>query len=194
LGELDEAQLRAHPTPTRMSMDVAQDYLDAWAALTSPDPISLAAYPHEHPHASRWLKLAMQLMTRRFPDKRHGMCYWDHALLSRVPKRGPEASRIIGYTMSETFVLGDLVGDWFLFGRLLRMASDRNPQPLIALSGDLMSIPGSEAKLTPFGEQVLKGEVSNYPVNPIDDWAAGVRLTSDDGQLWFNDGGKLIHA
>ena len=194
LGELDEAQMRVAPEPKPMSDEVAQQYLNAWATLTSPDPTLLAGYAREHPEASRWLRLAMQLMTRRFPDKRTGLSYWDHALLSRVKARGPEVSRIIGYTMSETFVLGDLVGDWYLFGRMLRLGDTRNPQPLITLSGDTTSIPHTEAALTPFGEEVLKGKASNYPANPIDDWAAGVRLSSAEGALWFNDGGKLVQG
>jgi hypothetical protein len=41
---------------------------------------------------------------------------------------------------------------------------------------------------------VLKGAASNYPANPIDDWAAGVRLSSANGEMWFNDGGKLVRA
>jgi len=194
LGELNEAQMRAAPEPKPMHDDVAQQYLNAWAALTSPDPMLLAGFAREHPEASRWLKLAMQLMTRRFPDKRNGLSYWDHALLSRIEARGPEVSRIIGFTMAETFDQGDLVGDWYLFGRLLRLGSAQNPQPLITLSGDQMSIRHTEAALTPFGTEVLKGKASNYPANPIEDWAAGVKLSSAEGALWFNDGGKLIKA
>jgi len=61
---------------------------------------------------------------------------------------------------------------------------------LIALSGDQASIRNTEAVLTPFGIEVLKGTTSNYPANPIEDWAAGVKLSSEQGALWFNDGGK----
>jgi hypothetical protein len=194
LGELNDLQLRASPEPRPMRDEVAQQYLNAWAALVSPDPASLVNFAREHPEAGRWLKLAMQLMTRRYPDKRNGLSYWDHALLSRVEKRGPEVSRIIGYTMAETYQQGDLVGDWYLFGRLLRMAEARNPKPLLTLSGSQTTIHQTEAALTPFGIEVLKGAASNYPANPIDDWAAGVRLSSEEGALWFNDGGKLIRA
>ena len=192
LGELDEEQLRAAPEPVPMSIDTAQEYLNAWQALTSPDPQELAGFAREHPETNRWLKLAMQLMTRRFPDKRSGLTYWDHALLSRVATRGPSVSNIIGFTMAETFVQGDAVGDWYLFGRLLRLASARNKQPLVKLSGDRVRILGTEAVLTPFGEQVLKGTASNHPTNPIEDWAAGVKLSSADGVLWFNDGGRIV--
>jgi hypothetical protein len=192
LGELDEAQMRRATEPVAMSVDEAQQYLNAWAALTSSDPADLAAFAREHPEANRWLRLAMPLMSRRFPDKRSGLNYWDHALLSRVAARGPAVSHIIGFTMAETFAQGDVVGDWYLFGRLLRLA--RGPQPLLTLSGGQASIRNTEAALTPFGGEVLKGAASNYPANPIDDWAAGVKLSSSDGTLWFNDGGKLVRS
>jgi hypothetical protein len=71
------------------------------------------------------------------------------------------------------------------------MGSAHNNQPLITLSGDQMSIRNTEAVLTPFGQEVLRGAASNYPTNPIDDWAAGVRLSSAEGAVWFNDGGKV---
>ena len=101
---------------------------------------------------------------------------------------------IIGYTMTDTFEFGDLVGDWYLFGRMLRLGSESNPHPLLKLSGDLTSIHSTEAVLTPFGEEVLAGTASNYPANPIDDWAGGVRLSSEQGALWFNDGGRLVRG
>jgi uncharacterized protein DUF1835 len=194
LGELDEEQMRAHPEPLAIPVEISQQYLGAWSALTSPDPALLVGFPVQHSQASSWLKLSMRLMTRRYPDKRTGLSYWDHALLSRVKARGPEVSRIIGYTMAETFEFGDLVGDWYLFGRMLRLGSERNPQPLLTLSGELTSIRSAEAVLTPFGEEVLAGTASNYPANPIDDWAAGVRLSSEAGGLWFNDGGRLVRG
>jgi hypothetical protein len=194
LGELDEAQMREHPEPQPLGADQVQHYLGAWAALTSHDPNDLVNFSRDHPAANSWLKLAMRLMTRRFPDKRTGLPYWDHALLSRVEKFGPAVSRVIGYTMAETFEFGDLVGDWYLFGRLLKLGDARNAQPLLELSGDLVSLHNTEAKLTPFGADVLKGAASNYPTNDIDEWAAGVRLSSAERKLWFNDGGRLVRG
>ncbi len=194
LGELDEEQMRAHAEPMTIPAEIAQQYLGAWSAITSPNPALLVGFAVQHSQASSWLKLAMRLMTRRFPDKRTGLTYWDHALLARVKAHGPELSRIIGYTMAETFEFGDLVGDSYLFGRMLRLGSERNPHPLLTLSGDFTSMRSTEAVLTPFGEEVLAGTASNYPANPIDDWAGGVRLSSEQGALWFNDGGKLVRG
>jgi hypothetical protein len=194
LGELDESQLREAPEPVPMSPVIARQYLDAWSALTAPNPRLLIGFAQAHPDANNWLKLAMRLMTRRFPDKRTGLCYWDQALLSRVAKLGPGVSQIIGYTMAETYEFGDLVGDWYLFGRLLKMGGAGNPKPLLKISGDQQSLRNTEAAITPFGEAVLRGEASNFPDNPIEDWAGGIHLTSEANQVWFNDGGRLVRA
>jgi hypothetical protein len=194
LGELDEAQLREAPEPVPMTPVAVRQYLDAWSALTASNPRMLIGFAQAHPDANNWLKLAMRLMTRRFPDKRTGLTYWDQALLSRVAKVGPEVSRIIGYTMAETYEFGDLVGDWYLFGRILRMGNGNNPKPLLTLNGDQQSIRNTEAVLTPFGEAILKGEASNYPDNPIDEWAGGIHLSSKANELWFNDGGRLVRG
>ena len=35
LGELDESQMREHPEPQPLDVDVIQHYLNAWGALTS---------------------------------------------------------------------------------------------------------------------------------------------------------------
>jgi len=48
--------------------------------------------------------------------------------------------------------------------------------------------------LTPFGLDVVECRVANYPTNPIDDWASGVRLSSADGELWFREDGKLVRV
>jgi hypothetical protein len=46
--------------------------------------------------------------------------------------------------------------------------------------------------LTAFGEAVLDGRASNFPANPIDDWAGGVHLSSITGNVWLNDNGRLV--
>jgi hypothetical protein len=48
------------------------------------------------------------------------------------------------------------------------------------------------AWLTPFGEEVLDGRESNYPTNPIDDNAAGVKLSSAEAKLWFRSGARIV--
>jgi hypothetical protein len=191
-GELNEENMSDHPEPVPLSRDVMSNYFDAWEALTSHEPIQIERFSEDHPTANQWLKQAMQRMLRRFPDKRSGLPYWDLKLLENVRRHGPRAVRIIGHTMGENWENGDLVGDWYLFGRLLRMSDERLPKPLLTISGDRRAMRGTEVALTSFGEAVAEGRQSNYLANPIEDWVAGVRLSSADGALWVRDGEKLV--
>jgi len=190
MGELEAGQLRDYPEPRPLSGEELRDYRDAWAALVSSDPTLLGEFAKSHPDAIPWLSGAMQMMLRRFPDRQSGLPHWDRELLEGVKRHAPNAARAIGYTMTRQWADADLTGDWYLFGRLLRMG--RAPTPLVEVSGDIGNMRATEVKLTPFGLDVLEGRASNYPANPIDDWAAGVRLSSRDGNLWFNDNGKLV--
>ena len=194
MGELNEEQMRDHPEPVSLSKDALDDYRAAWRALTSEDPTGFERFASERPSANTWLKNAMQLMLRRFPDVRTGLTHWDSVLLKFARSHGPRVARIIGFTMARTWDDGDLTGDSYLFGRLLRLGDERLPKPLVALTGDRTSMRNLDVALTAFGEEVLEGRASNYPANPIEDWAAGVKLSSKEGKLWFNDGGRIVNG
>jgi len=192
LGELDPEQLRRHPAPRPLSREELGDYRDAWAALVSDDPASLDDFSRTHASASPWLKGALQLMLRRYPDCQSGLPHWDRELLAAVKQYAPRAARAIGYTLTREWGDADLTGDWYLYGRMLGMS--RLPQPLLEFTSDLGDMRAAEVRLTPFGLDVLEGRESNYPTNPIEDWAAGVRLSSREGALWFNDAGRLVRG
>jgi len=66
------------------------------------------------------------------------------------------------------------------------------PRPLVAFTGNRTRMRELDVALTAFGEAVLDGAASNYLTNPIDEWAGGVRLSSADSALWFNDDGLLV--
>lgn len=107
----------------------------------------------------------------------------------------PNAARVVGHTMVDTWDDADLMGDLYLFGRMLRLADSRWPVPLLEITGDRTNMRDVQVTLTPFGRDVLEGKASNYPTNPIDDWASGVKLSSADGRvLWFGDGTRLIRV
>lgn len=191
-GELNPRHMSEHPEPTAISVSAARDYRAAWAALTSPDPALIERFSESHPSANQWLKRAMRLLLRRFPDKRSGLSWWDFELLTHVRSHGPKAARVIGYTMTDSFDDADLTGDLYLFGRLLGLGAPELRAPLLEISGDWSKIREVQVALTPFGVDVLEGRTSSYPTNPIEDWASGVKLSSGDGSLWFRDGDRLI--
>jgi hypothetical protein len=93
--------------------------------------------------------------------------------------------------MTENWNDADLVGDYYLFGRLLRMGAENLPMPLLELKGEKSNMRATEVQLTPFGLDVLEGRASNFPANPVEEWAAGVQLSSSRGLLWFRDGDRL---
>jgi len=194
IGELKDEQAADHPAPVALTDDALTDYRIAWAAMTSADPALLESFSRDRPNANRWLLETMPLMLRRFPDQVTGLSYWDHMLLTKVRDHAPNTARVIGSTMCDNFADADLTGDMYLFGRLFRLADERQPKPLITLVGDEPHMLKIRVWLTPFGEEVLAGAASNYPANPIDDWAAGVRLSSAEGVLWLRDGGKIVRA
>jgi len=193
MGELNEAQMSDHPEAVPLSPEGLADYRAAWRALSSADPTAFERFAGERPSANRWLRQAMQLMLRRFPDKQSGLAYWDRKLLSLTREHGTRAARIIGHGLAQQSDDADLTGDMYLFGRMLRLGDERLPQPLLKLTGDRTQMRNTEVMLTPFGEAVLDGKASNYPTNPIDDWAGGVKLSSA-GAVWFNDGGKVVRG
>lgn len=192
MGELNEEHLSNEPAPTALSAQIIRDYASAWAALTSPDPSVIANFGDSHPQANRWLREAMNKMLRRYPTQQTGLAYWDFELLRKTREQGSKAVRIIAHAMHEDFYDGDLTGDWYLFGRLLRLGDSRLPKPLLRLTGDTRHMRHTEVALTPFGEAVLDGRASNFPANPIDDWAGGVHLSSITGNVWLNDNGRLV--
>jgi hypothetical protein len=194
MGVLNEEQMRNHPTAVPLSRDVLEHYLRAWDALTSPDPRDVELFAAKHPSANPWLKDAMRLMLRRFPERNTGLSHWDFRSLGNVHDHGPTAARVIGHTMTENWDDADPVGDWYLFGRLLRMGAESLPKPLLKFAGDLRDMRQTTVELTDFGRDVLEGRASNYPSNPIDDWAGGVRLSSSEQRLWFRDGDRLVAA
>jgi len=192
IGELDPDQLREHPAPRALAGSLMTEYLAAWDALTSPDALALARFGSDHATTGEWLKRAMHLLLRRFPEKQSGLPHWDFKLLESVRQSGPNASRMIGDLLAQGRGDGDTVGDAYLFGRLLRLGDPHKPRPLVEVSADRKNIRNVTVTLTSFGEAVLEARASNLEQNPIDEWAGGVHLSSADHTVWVHDEERLV--
>jgi hypothetical protein len=194
MGELGEKYMSDHPEPVAVTSEMLRDYHDAWSALTSPDPALIENFADTHASASSWLKTAMKLLLRRFPDQQSGLPFWDLALLREARRHSPNTRRIIGNAMVNHWDDGALVGDYYLFGRILRLGNPALPMPLLELSGNTSDMRETEVKLTPFGTDILEARASNHPANPIEDWASGVKLSSASSALWFRQGDRLVRG
>jgi len=194
LGILNEQAMAEHPAPRPLSDPELHHYGELWKAVSSSDPGLIENFADAHPDASPWLRRASKLLLRRFPDKSSGLNYWDRALLAAVAADRRKAARVIGETMDKHWDQCDPVGDLFLFARLLGLGRPARPKPLIEIFGSGAQMRHTEVQLTPFGRDVLEGRASNYPANPVEDWAAGVKISSRDGALWFEDGGRLVRG
>lgn len=193
-GELSREQMRAHPEPRNLTPTEVSAYRDAWVAVTANDPSAVETFSARHPDAPWYLKEAVDKVMRRYPDRASGLNYWDRRLLGDIKEQGPKVGAVLAHTVEAMFVEGDLVGDLYVASRMLGMSAETLPQPLLHFSGSRQQAGRGEITLTPFGEQVLNGEASSYPVNPIEDWAGGVHLSSANGNVWFNENGRIVRA
>lgn len=194
LGEVSPEQIRHPPTPISLTPSNIDDFRAAWLAVTSSNPIALQGYASIGKSTSPYLLQAMRHLLRRYPERRSGLLFWDWRLLSNSRKFGPLAARIIGETMGVDD--GDCIHDEYLFYRLRELADKRNPEPLIKMESYQKKRFYRVAKvaLTEFGQGVLAGSASSYPTNPIDEWVGGVHLSSEQGNLWFYEEGRLESA
>jgi hypothetical protein len=194
IGELSQEQVREHPEPRKLALFELAAYRDAWLAVTSHEPGMLESYAPRHPDAPWYLREAVNKVLRRYPDRASGLDHWDRKLLQNVRKAGPSASAVLAATIGEMNEDADLVGDLYTFSRLVRLSAPAAPQPLVDLSGNRTQISRCEVLLTEFGEQVLEGKASFHPANPYDDWAGGVHLSTANGNLWFDEGGRIVRG
>ncbi|HEY6125468.1 MAG TPA: DUF1835 domain-containing protein [Steroidobacteraceae bacterium] len=193
-GELSPEQLTVHPAPRKLSATELAAYRDAWVAVTSSDPSTVESFPVRHPNAPWYLRDAVSKMLRRYPDRASGLNYWDRRLLFDVQSKGPRAASVLAHIVEAMFDDGDLVGDLYIASRILAMSNGSLPRPLLSFNGSRQQVGRADVTLTEFGQEVTSGGASSYPVNPIDDWAGGVHVSSANGNLWFNDDGRIVRG
>ena len=126
----------------------------------------------------------------RYPDKQTGLNFYQKRLLHHADK-GPNAARIIGYTMGmiEDNEL-DYAGDEYLFDLLKKLGDEQLPYPAFVLKGDTSTLHSTQAQLTDWGIKYRNGEENFTRLNGIDYWVGGVHLTPEN--LWYYSDGRLV--
>jgi hypothetical protein len=199
LGMLNPQQLANHPAATRLTKNDLDELRVAWNALTAADPEPLIAYLGTPSERLPFLKRALRSLLPRYPDASVGVNAKELTLLSRVRVRAPRVPHVIGDVLAaeyEAAIAGtgalDPVGDSWLFSRMLRLGDPALPEPALALTDSRTEYRDTEARLTSFGERVLEGKANFLDTNGIDDWVAGVHLSSAAGRVWVHDRGQLL--
>jgi hypothetical protein len=107
-------------------------------------------------------------------------------MLHAVDAAGPEVARIIGRALRSHDGHLDPVGDLWLFWRLCRHAAESLPAPLVRITiGAGPGYRGIAATLTDAGRDVLAGRTNAATLNGLDDFVAGVHLSSAEGRVVF---------
>ncbi len=180
-------ELVAHPAPRQLSSGELELCRAAWRALTAPEPDELVRLATDATPSVFRLRAALRRQILRYPDEKAGLGCYEELLLRNVVNHGPKAVRVIAHSMVEGGDnLGELVGDGWLFWRLRRLAAPSCVEPLVTLAGaDPSQMRGTDVFLTEVGRRVLDGKANHVHLNGIDDWVAGVHLSSKERRVWF---------
>lgn len=187
---LNVEELQNHPKPQVLSLSTISFYKEAWQAICSDTPSKLESLVNNTSYPLPYLQRALASLLCRYPQRKTGLLFWDSILLKNIKEHGPSVLRIIGFSMGHLiFKRGDedWISDIYLWKRMQTMASYTTPLISLSYSDGVNSKTMSNvtATLTVFGEQVANGELPAFPICPIDEWIAGVHLSSYDNKLWF---------
>ena len=195
IGILSVDELQKGPTPRPVDSE-SFDYLDkAWTAATASDPVSLTGFIEKVSSPFPVFRAALKRILWRYPDARSGLNRYEVRLLACARDFGPTAARVIGSSLEAFFVEEtECVGDNWLFWRLRGLANPTLPHPAVVLTGERTTIRGTNAHLTPEGEQFLKAELNFVELNGIEDWVGGVHLDSRVGDVWFHKDTAILRC
>jgi hypothetical protein len=192
IGLLNPDKLKAHPAASPLD-EVALASLDrAWSAVTASTPDRLVAFLAADPGPLPFLQRSLQWLMFRFPDVERGVNSLEVELLTQVAEKGPTAAKVVGFTIIRWIDGLDYVGDAYLFSRLKGLAAPSQRRPLVALTGNPLSMRETEVALTQSGRAVLEGRANSVALNGIDDWVGGIHLNSATGKVWFQREGVLV--
>ncbi|HCO61052.1 MAG TPA: hypothetical protein DIT58_12795 [Porticoccaceae bacterium] len=190
IAYLNPDEIKKHPTPTSLTKEQIQFYLDGWRAYTHETPQLLLEYCSQREPENRITTGALENVFLRYPQWDTGLNTLDYKLTTHTTPDGRLASDIMRELLAED-QHGDFVTDYLLHNRLARLAGTSMNEPLINLSSKINHYQDATVSLTDFGRSIEEGTASNYPTNAIDEWIGGVHLSSEENRLWFSKDGRI---
>ena len=185
LGELPPEALRMLWTTRKpVSAEQLQLGLDAWRALTNPDPRPLAAIMRTHTPALPLLAPALHRHLRELPSTVNGLSFTEEMALTSIaepPQRCGTAdlNKIAGRMLWVTDPLPGQ-GDWQVRVRLLGMEAKRGRvftrSPGLDNAGNARPPWTDMFVITELGRSVLRGELDFRSLDPPPRWVGGVEV------------------
>jgi len=194
VGVLNPAQFKDHPNPTKLDEAALRKAIEAWNAVTAPEPEGLIALLMATDRSLPFLQRSLSALLYRYPDVHTGLNAWEYQLLKYAREEGPKAAKVVGFTMAHDMDFPDWVGDGYLLQRIRRLADAAIPKPLLRVTGESQTLRGALVHLTRNGEDVLAGKGNAVEWNGIDDWIGGVHLDSRQGRVWFHNDDTLVRS
>jgi hypothetical protein len=183
LGQLSPEQL-ASLLPARQPVTPAQlrQGRTAWRAYCSPDPMAVQAVASSEPAELPFLRGALLRHLAEYPSVENGLGLTDWNALVAVDQ-GHTAFPDL-FRESQRREVAPFLGDSGLWLYLRRLAA--GPRPLLTVAG-------SEVRLTAHGRDVLAGRADGVRTNGIDRWLGGVHLRGQEVRWrWDGLGQRLI--
>jgi hypothetical protein len=186
LGELPPEALRMLWT-TRKPVSTAQLRLglEAWRALTNPDPRPLAAITRSNTPALPLLAPALHRHLRELPSSANGLSLTEELALTLMAKPLPRWGGTVNLARIYSTMHWDIdplpgQGDLHVRNRVLNMegASARVFERRSSTEPDATSRPpwSDILSITELGRAVLKGDVDFMALNPPTRWVGGVQI------------------
>ena len=183
LGQLSGKQL-ARLLPSRLP--VSEDHLalgrEAWQAVCSPDPISLAGMASRRDPSLPFLGSALRRLLEEYPSVSSGLSRTERQLLS-VGMAGARKRR--DYYQESQKLETSPWGDASVFLRLDRLAS--GPHPALTRVSD------DELIVNEHGRRLLAGDEDWVRASGgIDRWIGGVHLTGPEARWRWDESTKRV--
>lgn len=192
LGLLNPEEIKNHPKPYTLTKEDIATAKTAWQAVTSSSPEAYLQFINSKSKDMPLLRKAMKPLFYRYPKSSNGLSYWDEQLLKHTAEHGPNAARIIGYTLGHGMDGLDYVGDFYLFNRLKNMGSSQLSTPLIEANSLDLPMRETHINILPAGLNALQDKVNVIELNGIDDWVGGVHQDSSTGSVWLRNNEALF--
>jgi hypothetical protein len=192
LGELTAVELETlWPLRVGASPEILASALSAWDAVRTPDPAALAAWTAANAVDQPLLAEALSRLLEELPAPRTGLNGTERRTLRAIS--GGAATPIDAFLAYQDAEAAPFLGDVWFFRALAALGrgerrlvetTDGGELPLPPPLSPAEAFVSRRLRLTPAGEEVLRGEADRVELLGVDRWVGGTHLTPANAWRW----------